>query len=264
MGVLNVTPDSFSDGGRWFNPDDAISHGLAMVSEGADIVDVGGESTRPGADPVDEAEERRRVVSVIEALAGRVRVSVDTRKRAVAEAAVEAGATIVNDVSSELWPVAAASGVGWIATHMRGEPATMARMAHYDDVVDEVRHYLLERAERAAAAGVDEVFIDPGIGFAKDASHNLTVLAHLDDLVATGWPVVVGTSRKSFLGRLLARPGEAPAPVEDRLEGSLATAAWALTQGAAVVRVHDVAATVAAARLMGTTVDGPDAGEPGA
>src|SRR5579875_1883768 len=260
MGVLNVTPDSFSDGGRWLNPEDAVSHGLAMVAESADIVDVGGESTRPGARGVDEAEELRRVIPVIEALASRVRVSVDTRKRAVAEAAVAAGASIVNDVSSQLWPVAAASGAGWIATHMRGEPASMADLAHYDDVVGEVRDYLLERAERAAAAGVDEVFIDPGIGFAKGASHNLAVLAHLDELVATGWPVVVGTSRKSFLGRLVARPGEPPAPVHDRLEGSLATAAWALTQGAAMVRVHDVAPTVATARLLGVTADRRAAG----
>jgi len=250
MGVVNVTPDSFSDGGKWSTSDRAVAHGLDLIAEGADIVDVGGESTRPGAAPVDEAEEQRRVLPVIQELAPRVRVSVDTRKASVAEAAIEAGSTLLNDTSATLWPVAAAAGVGWIAMHMRGEPATMNTFAHYDDVVAEVREHLVALAERAAGRGVREVWIDPGIGFAKNADHNLALLAQLASLVATGWPVVVGTSRKSFIGRLLGGPDGDAAP-DDRLEGSLATAAWAMTQGAAMVRVHDVTPTVYAARLIG-------------
>ena len=267
MGVLNVTPDSFSDGGRWFDHEKAIAHGLDMVAAGADIIDVGGESTRPGATPVPAEEELRRVVPVVHALASRVRVSIDTRARTVAEAALAAGATVVNDVSASLWPVAEAGGAAWIAMHMRGQPSDMASRAHYDDVVAEVTAYLVERAERASAAGVAEVYIDPGIGFAKDAAANLALLANLQALVATGWPVVVGTSRKSFLGPLLAgpagagTPGQAPTrqsvPVDDRLEGSLATAVWAMIQGAAVVRVHDVAPTVHAARLLEGHCDRP-------
>jgi dihydropteroate synthase len=251
MGVLNVTPDSFSDGGRWFSPEAAVAHGLEMVADGADVVDVGGESTRPGAEPVDADEERRRVVDVVAALAPHVRVSIDTRKRSVAEAAVAAGATLVNDVSASLWPVAAESGVGWVAMHMRGEPRTMQASAHYDDVVGEVGRFLVERAAEAAEGGVGEVWIDPGIGFGKTAGHNLALLRHLSELVATGFPVLVGTSRKSFLGRLLGRSPDEPAPVDDRLEGSVATATWAMTQGAAMVRVHDVRPTVVAARLVG-------------
>jgi len=248
MGVLNVTPDSFSDGGRWFDTGAAVAHGLELVAEGADVVDVGGESTRPGAQPVDEVEELRRVVPVIEALAPHVRVSVDTRKPGVAVAAVAAGATLVNDVSASLWEVAAGTGAGWVAMHMRGEPATMQSDTRYDDVVSEVRAALLERAERARAGGVAEVWIDPGIGFAKTTAHNLSLLRHLHDLVAAGFPVMVGTSRKSFLGRLAGSAHE-PRPTDDRLEGSLATAAWAIDQGAGMVRVHDVAATAQLVRL---------------
>ena len=262
MGVLNVTPDSFSDGGRWFDHESAVAHGLQMVAAGADIIDVGGESTRPGAVRVAQAEELRRVIPVVEALAGRVRISIDTRNRGVAEAALAAGASIVNDVSASLWPVAAAAGAGWIAMHMRGSPQDMVRHARYDDVVAEVRDYLVERAERASAAGVSEVYIDPGIGFAKDAAGNLALLAHLEVLVATGWPVVVGTSRKSFLGALMASPGAPPAPVGDRLEGSMATAVWAMLQGAAVVRVHDVGPTVQAAKLAGARVEAVEPAPP--
>jgi dihydropteroate synthase len=248
MGVLNVTPDSFSDGGSWLDPDRAVEHGIRLIAEGADIVDVGGESTRPGAQPVAAAEELRRVIPVIEGLAGRVRISVDTRKREVAEAAVAAGATIINDVSADLWSVAADAGVGWIGMHLPADPAVMAGHAHYTDVVSEVRDHLLARASAARDAGVDEIWIDPGIGFAKTADHNLSLLRHLDRLVATGWPVAIGTSRKTFLGRLSARGGIVPGP-SDRLEGSLATAAWAITAGVDIVRVHDVAPTVWAARL---------------
>jgi dihydropteroate synthase len=245
MGVLNVTPDSFSDGGRYLDPLRAVSHGRALVDEGADVVDVGGESTRPGAAPVDEAEERRRVVPVIEALAASVRVSIDTRSAAVAEAGVAAGATLVNDVSASLWPVAAAAGVGWVAMHMQGSPATMQADPRYDDVVAEVGAFLRERAGRAREAGVEEVWVDPGIGFGKTLEHNLALLRDLDRLVADGIPVVVGTSRKGSLGQLTGG-----APVEDRLEASVATAVWAVEQGAAMVRVHDVAPTVRALRLL--------------
>jgi len=248
MGVLNVTPDSFSDGGRWLDPDAALAHGLRMVAEGADVVDVGGESTRPGAAPVDVDEELRRVLPVVDALAPHVRVSIDTRKSEVAEAALEAGATLVNDVSATLAPVAAAAGVGWVAMHMQGDPRTMQSAPAYDDVVAEVRAFLVERA---SSAGLDEVWIDPGVGFGKTLGHNLALLAHLGELVATGYPVLVGTSRKAFLGRLTATSEGVPAEAHDRVEASVATAAWALAQGAAMVRVHDVAPTVAAARLLG-------------
>ncbi|MHB1927899.1 MAG: dihydropteroate synthase [Acidimicrobiales bacterium] len=266
MGVLNVTPDSFSDGGRWPDHRRAVERGLRMVAEGADVVDVGGESTRPGASPVPEDEERRRILPVVGALAPHVRVSVDTRKASVAEAAVEAGATIVNDVSARLWPVAAAAGVGWVAMHLPADPSVMAEYArtYRGDVVADVTAHLVARAEVARDAGVGEVWIDPGIGFGKTAAHNLRLLHHLDRLVATRWPVAIGTSRKSFLGPLSARPGDDPAPPSDRLEASVATAAWAITQGVAMVRVHDVAPTVMAARLIGSAAAGAGASGPAA
>jgi dihydropteroate synthase len=276
MGIVNVTPDSFSDGGRYLSVDAAVAHGLTLVAEGADIVDVGGESSRPGAEPVPAAEERRRVVPVIEALAPHVRVSVDTTKPDVARAAVDAGATLINDVSASLDAVAAETGVGWVAMHRQGTPQTMQMEPHYDDVVAEVAAFLAERAAAARDRGVAEVWVDPGIGFGKTAAHNLSILRHLDHLVALGWPVVVGTSRKATLGRVLAAsdqrgrvelgPGQqalgaldtatgsadalAPTAVDDRLEASVATATWALQQGAGMVRVHDVLATVQAAKVV--------------
>lgn len=253
MGVLNVTPDSFSDGGRYFDPERAIARGIEMIEEGADVIDVGGESTRPGAGAVPEPEELRRVVPVIQELSRLARVSVDTSKAAVAEAAVSAGATLVNDVSATLWPVAAEAGVGWVAMHMKGTPATMQDGPRYDDVVGEVKRYLSERAHRASEAGVAEVWIDPGIGFGKTAAHNLALLRHLDVLASVGYPVLVGTSRKGFLGVLAAGRDGSPAPVSDRLSGSIATATWAMLCGAEMVRVHDVKATVQAATLVGDT-----------
>ena len=256
MGILNVTPDSFSDGGEWFERDRAVMRGHEMIAEGADVVDVGGESTRPGALPVPADEELARVVPVVEALAGEVRISVDTTKEVVAEAALSAGATLLNDVSASLWPVAARHGAGWVAMHRRGTPATMQLDPHYDDVVAEVSDLLVERAGRASAAGVAEVWIDPGIGFGKTVDHNLSLLASLDGLVDTGYPVLVGTSRKSFLGRLGRLPDGTPAPVHQRLPGSLATATWAMHQGVAMVRVHDVAPTVQAAVLVGAPGQG--------
>jgi dihydropteroate synthase len=263
MGVVNVTPDSFSDGGRYLDHDAAIDHARAIVTQGADWVDVGGESTRPRAEPVPVDEELRRVVPVIEALAGDgVAVSIDTRKDEVARAAVAAGARMINDVSASLGEIAAREGVAFVAMHMLGDPTTMQDDPTYDDVVVHVRDYLVARAEAAAAAGVADVWIDPGIGFGKTLEHNLDLLANLDLLVATGHPVLVGTSRKQMLGRLAARAdatadhpgatgGEAPVPPpSDRLEGSLATAVWSWRAGAAMVRVHDVAATVRAREAL--------------
>lgn len=256
MGILNVTPDSFSDGGSWFEADHAIARGLEMIAEGADIVDVGGESTRPGAALVPVEEELRRVLPVVEALSSRVRVSIDTTKETVAEAAAAAGATLINDVSASLWPVAARCGVGWVAMHRSGVAATMQDDPRYEDVVTEVRDLLTERAARASEAGVEEIWIDPGIGFGKTVHHNLELLAGLDTLVATGFPVLVGTSRKAFLGALASGSDEVPVPVNERLPGSLATATWALQRGAGMVRVHDVAATVQAALLVGRSAGG--------
>jgi dihydropteroate synthase len=249
MGILNVTPDSFSDGGRFVDPEAAVAHGRRLAAEGAAIVDVGGESTRPGAVPVDPAEERRRVVPVIAALSPHVRVSVDTRRASVAEAAIEAGATLVNDVSASLWEIAAAGSVGWVAMHMQGDPASMQAAPSYGDVLAEVRSHLVERAEWARARGVEEIWIDPGIGFGKTDAHNLALLRGIDVLVDTGFPVLVGTSRKGFLGRLTGG-----AAVDDRLEASLATAVVAASLGAGMVRVHDVAATVQAMRIVGEEI----------
>jgi len=253
MGVLNVTPDSFSDGGLYLDAERAVAHGLDMVTSGADVVDVGGESSRPGAEPVSEREELRRVVPVVEALSPRVRVSVDTVKRAVAEAAVAAGATLINDISASLWPVAAESGVGWVAMHMQGSPRTMQRHPHYRDVVAEVHHFLRQRTAEARRAGVGEIWVDPGIGFGKTAAHNLTLLHHLPELVADGVPVLVGTSRKTFLGRLSRGPSGEPSGVDERLAGSIATATWAMLAGVSMVRVHDVPGARQAATLVGAT-----------
>jgi len=272
MGIVNVTPDSFSDGGRYVDVDAAVAHGLRLVEEGADIIDVGGESTRPGAAAVPAEEEKRRVVPVVEALAGHIRVSVDTTKPEVARAAVAAGATLLNDVSATLDGVAAACGVGWIAMHRQGTPASMQVEPRYDDVVAEVAAFLQQRAEVARDQGVEEVWIDPGIGFGKSAAHNMSLLRRLDHLVALGWPVALGTSRKATLGRVLAesdrrgrvelgagrsrlepldlRAEGEPVAVGDRLEASVATATWAMRAGVAMVRVHDVLATVQAATVV--------------
>lgn len=252
MGVLNVTPDSFSDGGRYAEPGAAVAHGLELFAQGALVVDVGGESTRPFAEPVDPVEELRRVVPVVEALAPHGRVSVDTRHEEVARGAVAAGATLINDVSASLWPVAAELGVGWVAMHMLGDPRTMQVEPHYDDVVGEVLEFLLARAEAARAGGVEEVWIDPGIGFGKTLEHNLALLGNLDQFVAAGFPVLVGTSRKAFLGRLSADADGSTetAPTDDRLEGSVATAALAFALGVAMIRAHDVLPCVQAARVV--------------
>jgi dihydropteroate synthase len=255
MGVLNVTPDSFSDGGRFYagerlDVDAAIEAGRQMVADGADVIDIGGESTRPGASPVAPDEEAARVLPVIAGLAGTARLSVDTRHADVARAAVAAGVTLINDVSASLASVAAECGVGWVAMHMRGEPSTMQKDIHYDNVVAEVVSFLSKRAAAATDLGIGEVWIDPGIGFGKTFSHNLTLLAHLRRIVDLGLPVLVGTSRKGFLAQF-----SDGAPPAERLEASLATAVWAMNEGARMVRVHDVAATVDAARLIGEPVE---------
>ena len=264
MGVLNVTPDSFSDGGRYDSVTSATRRALEMVDEGADVIDVGGESTRPGATPVSLDEETARVLPVVEAVAAALagsgtRISIDTRHAAVAHAAVAAGATIINDISASLHEVAAEMGVGWVAVHMSGVPESMQAAPHYDDVVTEVRDHLVERAARARAAGVGELWIDPGIGFGKSATHNLELLAHLDELVRTGLPVLIGTSRKSTLGMLTrasdARVGiESTAGPDDRFEASVATATWAMHQGVAMVRAHDVRAHVHAAAVVAGSI----------
>ena len=256
MGVVNVTPDSFSDGGLYLDHDAAIARGLAIVAEGADVVDIGGESTRPGAEPVPVQEEMRRVLPVVEALAPHIRVSIDTRKAEVADAAIAAGATLVNDVSASLYGIVAAAGpgIGWVAMHMLGDPRTMQRHPTYDDVVVDVRDFLVRRADAARAAGVEEVWVDPGIGFGKTFAHNWSLLRHLDALVGTGYPVLLGASRKRFLGQVTAssdgRPEGDLAAMDDRLEASLATAVWAMVQGVRMVRVHDVRATVHAATVV--------------
>ena len=256
MGVVNVTPDSFSDGGCFADPDDAIVHGMRLVAEGAAVIDVGGESSRPGADPVTEADELSRVIPVVAALAPHVRVSIDTAKPAVAHAAVDAGATLVNDITASLHRVAAERSVGWVAMHMLGEPRTMQRGPRYGDVVAEVTAYLLARAAAARSAGVEEVWIDPGIGFGKTFAHNWAILRALPALVAGGWPVAVGTSRKAFLGTVLgAADGiDGSTPASDRLEGSVATSVWAGICGVGMVRAHDVAATVAALQAISAPV----------
>ena len=252
MGILNVTPDSFADGGRWVALDSAVEHGRAMQRQGAAIVDVGAESTRPGATPVDEAEQKRRVVPVVAELARSGAVSIDTRHRGVAEAAIEAGAVLVNDVSATLWPVAASAQVGWVTMHSSCPGGSISEMhalggqRESGDVVDEIVSFLVERAAQARAAGVPTVLIDPGLGFGKTQNDNVALVARLDELVATGWPVLIGASRKRFVG---AMTGGDSGP-DDRLEGSLAVATWAFVQRAAMVRVHDVASTVAARRLV--------------
>lgn len=258
IGVLNVTPDSFSDGGRFTSLDDAVAHGCRLADDGADLVDVGGESTRPGADRVDAAEEERRVIPVIEALvANGVRVSIDTYRAVVAERALAAGASVVNDVSGglgdpDMAAVVRAAGCPWILMHWRGHSRRMQDLAHYVDVVDDVRRELAERVEAANQAGIsaDRIVIDPGLGFAKTAEHNWALLAHLDVLVGFGLPVLIGASRKSFLGRVLADPAGTPRPVGEREAATVALTAYAATQGAWGVRVHDVRANVDAARTI--------------
>jgi dihydropteroate synthase len=250
MGVVNVTPDSFSDGGRFLDAAAAVSHGRALLAAGADILDIGGESTRPHAQPVSEAEEMARVLPVIEALAADgARISIDTLKPGVARAAAAAGAGIWNDVAAlrgddDALAVAAELGCEIMLMHMKGEPRTMQDNPTYDDVVGEVCGFLVERAQAAMAAGVarDKIWLDPGVGFGKTVAHNLTLIANLDRIVGLGFPVILGVSRKRFIRSLDPHP----AAEEDRLGGSLAAALAGAAAGVAAVRVHDVRETVQA------------------
>jgi dihydropteroate synthase len=261
MGIVNVTPDSFSDGGRYLDAGTAVDHGVELVRDGASILDVGGESTRPGAEPVGEAEEMHRVVPVIQQLRARlpeVRVSIDTCKASVARAALDAGADLVNDVTAlrgdpEMAPLVAERGVEVCLMHMLGQPRTMQDDPRYDEVVGDVARFLVQRIEFAVAHGVAEerILLDPGIGFGKTLEHNLELLSRLDEIVALGRPVLVGTSRKSFLGRLTGRE------VDDRLAGTIATNVMAYERGARIFRVHEVAPVLDALKVAAATVAAP-------
>ncbi len=281
MGVVNVTPDSFSDGGLFFEPGAAVAHGLQLAAEGADILDVGGESTRPGATPVSAADELRRVLPVIEELAAglqgaaavergaptpavsRPLISIDTAKASVARAALDAGAGFVNDVTAlrgdpEMAGVLADSRAECCLMHMRGDPRTMQREPHYDNVVNDVKAFLAERLQFAVGAGIAEnrIVLDPGIGFGKTVAHNLELLGGLHALATLGRPLLVGTSRKSFLGRILAELDGAsePTPPAERLPGTLATCVLAYERGARILRVHEVAAVRAALAVAAATL----------
>jgi dihydropteroate synthase len=253
MGIVNVTPDSFSDGGRFLDPARAVEHGLELVAEGADLLDIGGESTRPNARPVGEAEELRRVLPVIEALASRVNIvlSIDTYKPAVAKAALAAGASMVNDVgaarqSEAMWRIVAETGAAYVAMHSQGTPRTMQLNPTYDDVVMEVGRFFRESVCRLKAAGVEseQVVFDVGIGFGKTTEHNLRLLAGLESLRHLNRPLLLGASRKSFLGSIAGG-----VDAFGRLPGSLACACWSVRCGAQMVRVHDVKETLQAVRV---------------
>lgn len=253
MGVVNVTPDSFSDGGLFLDAGAAIAHGEELAEQGAEILDVGGESTRPGAEPVSAEKERARIEPVVRALAtsGHT-VSIDTSKLSVAEAALDAGAQIVNDVTAlrgdpDVGPLCAERGAGLVLMHMQGDPRTMQEAPAYADVVDDVKAFLAQRLEAAVGAGVDEerVWLDPGIGFGKTLEHNLELLRRLGEMRELGRPLVVGTSRKSFIGKLDG------SPVEERLGGTIASSVLAAADGAAVLRVHDVAEMREALKVAG-------------
>ncbi len=252
MGILNVTPDSFSDGGRFLEPEAAVEHALEMAAQGAEIIDVGGESTRPGAEPVGEAEELRRVMPVLERLAGRVSVpiSIDTMKVGVAKAALGSGASVINDVGAgrtdpAMWRLAAETGAGYVCMHMRGTPQTMQGEAVYDDVVREVGDFLDERGRGLSDCGVrrEQIIIDPGIGFGKTVAHNVLLLGALKSFQRLARPLLLGVSRKSFLGQL---PG---AGLVGRVPGGLACACLAVEAGANIIRTHDVAETLQAVRM---------------
>ena len=243
MGILNVTPDSFYDGGRLFDVDAAIEAGLSMIEDGADLLDIGGESNRPGAGPVSPQQELSRVLPVLEGLRAKttIPISIDTTKASVAQAALHAGADIINDITAlrfdpEMAQTISESGAKVVLMHMQGKPQTMQQEPHYDDVVMEVRDFLTERAEYAQAAGIppDHIILDPGIGFGKLLEHNLALLQQLPKLTSCGYPVLVGLSRKSFLGQLL------DLPVTERLEGTIAANTTAILGGASIIRVHDV------------------------
>ena len=261
MGVVNVTPDSFSDGGRFLDAGAALAHARRLIAEGADMIDVGGESTRPGAEPVSQDEEIARVVPLIEQVRreSAVRISVDTMKPAVARAAVAAGADLWNDITALGWSpdspaVAAELGCDVALMHMQGDPRTMQQDPRYDDVVEEVLGFLLERIEAVTRAGVGgaRLWLDPGIGFGKRPEHNLALLNHIDRLVETGFPVLLGVSRKRFIRSI----DDAAVQADDRLGGSLAGGLWGLAKGVAALRVHDVRETVQALKVWSAIEEG--------
>jgi len=264
MGIVNVTPDSFSDGGRFPDAASAIAHGQALIDAGADWLDIGGESTRPGAAPVLAAEEIRRVVPVIEGLAGAgVPLSIDTRRAEVAREAVAAGAVIINDVAggrdAALAEVAATNGLPYVVMHMQGEPGSMQKNPHYEDVVAEVFAILGARCDRLKGWGVTQLITDPGIGFGKTLAHNLMLMAQLDWFLELGYPILIGTSRKSWIPKVLGRD----TPIADRLPADLAAAALALHKGARIFRVHEVAPHLKALKaswgiLLASDVEGDD------
>ena len=253
MGVLNTTPDSFSDGGSWESVEAAVAHAEQMLIDGAHIIDVGGESSRPGADPVPLDEEMRRTIPVIEALARRCVMSIDTAKAEVADAALIAGADIVNDITASLETVAGEHGAGWIAMHKLGEPKTMQDDPKYNDVVAEVQASLVDFRQRAERAGVPELWVDPGIGFGKTTKHNLVLLRDLEKLTKVGARLAIGVSRKRLIGQIHSESDEtAPdlARTGDRREGSVLAGVWSWSSGVHILRVHDVAPAAMAARLL--------------
>ena len=252
MGIVNVTPDSFSDGGRWFETTAAVEHALELAENGADVIDIGGESTRPNALPVSETEELRRVLPVLEDLTGRLKVpiSIDTRKPEVARLALQAGASIVNDIQANrtdetMWRVTAEARAGYVLMHMQGHPQTMQANPNYTDVVAEIAQFFGEQAQRAGRAGIepDQIVLDVGIGFGKGITHNLMLLAALKHFTKLKRPLLLGASRKSFIGKLLG------ADEERRLAASLACACWAVQCGVQIIRTHDVFETVQAVRM---------------
>jgi dihydropteroate synthase len=252
MGIVNVTPDSFSDGGRFFDAQAAIDHALVLEGEGADIIDIGGESSRPGAQPVSEAEELRRVLPVITALAAQIKkpISIDTTKPRVAQAALDAGASIVNDIAANreddvLWRMVAATGAAYVCMHMQGTPLTMQAAPHYQDVTADVHQFFIERINRLNDCGVsaEQLILDPGIGFGKTPQHNLELVANLGAFVDCGRPIMLGVSRKSFISKLIGNEAEI------YLWGSIACACWGVRAGAGIIRAHDVRQTVAAVRM---------------
>jgi dihydropteroate synthase len=254
MGILNVTPDSFSDGGQFLDQSKALEHAIQMRDEGADIIDIGGESTRPRAEPVPEAVELKRVIPVIQALKDEIKIpiSIDTQKPAVAKEALAAGAVIVNDIAANrpdrsMWEIVSSARAGYILMHMQGTPQTMSENPAYKDVVSEVGDFFRSRLEMLRASGVnaEQIILDPGIGFGKNCEHNLQLLANLNRFTIYQRPVLVGASRKSFIGKLLG------GTVSERLPGSLACAIWAALNGVQFIRTHDVAATVQSLRMIG-------------
>ena len=255
MGIVNVTPDSFSDGGQFFKSDRAIQHVLELVAQGADIIDIGGESTRPRATPVSEAEELRRVIPVLEGLAGKINVpiSIDTVKPGVARVAIQAGASLINDIAAnrsdeEMWRVVAETGAGYVLMHMQGTPPTMQQNPAYANVVEEVNNFFEERLSRITAAGVhlEQIILDVGIGFGKSLEHNLQLLRELGTFTKWNRPILLGVSRKSFISQLLE------AKVTERWPASMACECWGVRAGAQIIRTHDVAASRQAVRMTET------------